>query len=113
MTQCTRLNSDFVQASSTLRSRGPGVKRPLASFDIHCADLARGPAAFPKDEILRVLRFLAAPEAWPFLHLSGKDIEEPASLEALEEQCSGATVVIPAEEVPRPCSKDRIFLHVF
>ena len=64
-------------------------------------------------EICRCLFEVGQPHYWSFLSEQRVPEHSSASIEALEHSFAQAQWRAQEREIPRPCSKERIFLHVF
>ena len=69
-------------------------------------------------EIVRSMReclsTLCSPSAWPFLLDPRPPARKPLDLAQIENDFNSASIIFPSrQDVPRPCTRERIFLHVF
>ena len=81
------------------------------STHFEAADL--GFSLHVRTEISRCLLEVAQPSHWPLFQGACDHTQSHASLEMIEDVFSQARWRAPAQSIPRPCSRERIFLHVF
>lgn len=66
-----------------------------------------------REEIRRCLLEVAKPSSWSFLQADKEHSQRCPSLGEIEEIFAQTQWREPTDRVPRPCSRERIFLHVF
>ena len=108
---------DFEQQLRALARRWPISwtlwTRTLQSIQAHVEseDLALNSKV--RTEACRYLSLVGQADSWPFLAAQRSQIAHLESLSALEQQFAQAQWREPETAIPRPCCKERIFLHVF
>lgn len=92
----------WTQCVQTLRT----VQQTLSQADLDISEAVQ-------TQIQHCLDRLCDPETWSFLRHPLRERDRMPSLQEIEEEFMETTLHFPQMTVPRPCSRERIFLHIF
>ena len=87
--------------------------RTFQSLIVFFEDAELDLSRFLQDEIRRCLEAVCQPTYWPFLQAARVQTLHQPSCAEVEDILAQARWSVPEERIPRPCSRERIFLHIF